>query len=472
MVSLTRAAAVAELDWQIAKESFAEFCSQVTIRSDDPMSPQPIPFLLWPRQLEYAELLQTGGSYILLKERQIGVTWETAAYLYWRLVYYGWACGYFSIGQTEARGQIERIRYIHTHLPPHLQGRVEFTADDVKAGEGAFIHAFPSTESAGVSYTLQLAIMDELAFHPYGQQNLDALRPAVRQLILQSTADPSLGPSGVMYDTYFRSRDGTLPYGALFYGRGSRPERTPAWYEGEEEVYAGRKDVFDAFYPVTPEAAFVGRSGLVYPMFSAERHVKPAPCTWAEYKYRVAGVDPGGGDPTAIVPLGVTRQNMVHQPGEFYRRGPVGTDELAAYLLGLHRQAPFHLVLVGETGGSVITASLVKAGLPAVAADMRRGEGMGIVASFLEQDRLTISPECTYGIAEFPGYRWANRTDPNDKTRYATSTPVDNHADAKDGLRYGLVEVHRLLVLAGAVVQPAGIQYKVPTRRKKERVYA
>ena len=75
-------------------------------------------------------------------------------------------------------------------------------------------------------------------------------------------------------------------------------------------------------------------------------------------------------------------------------------------------------------------------GWTAEAADNRRGEGLGFVGWLLDADRLTISADCRDSIAEFPGYRWTNRTDPSDKTRYSTSTPVDNHADGMDERRY------------------------------------
>ena len=79
--------------------------------------------------------------------------------------------------------------------------------------------------------------------------------------------------------------------------------------------------------------------------------------------------------------------------------------------------------------------------LPAHAANNKRGDGLNLYASVLENDTFTIDPRCKDGIAEFPGYRWAERTDPNDKTRYQTKTPVDHHADGKDSERYGLMEI-------------------------------
>jgi hypothetical protein len=441
--TLSREDGIAALDREIAARSFVEFCSHVTIRSDDPLKPEPIKFALWPKQKEFAEKLETGESFVLLKERQIGMTWLDAAYLYWRVVYHGWACGYFSKGQLEARKQVFRVQYIHNKLPKHLQGNLSFNADEIRGEDGAGIQAFPSTEDAGVSYTLQLAVMDEAAFHPYGEQNYDALKPAVRQLIIQSTADPKLGPSGFMHDTYFKAEANELPFESVFFGRGSRPDRDEAWYIEEEKAYAGRQEAFNAYYPQTPAQAFAGRKGLVYPKFRKEIHVKPAPCKWRDYKWRIAGVDLGGGDPTAITPIGITGDRRFHQHSEYYKTDEAPTvTELGAYLLKFHREAPFEWILCPPEQ-AVTIASLQALGLPAKAADNSR-EHLGLVAQLLawsetRAPRLTIDPKCEHSIAEFATYRWKERKDTADGDYYATSTPSWNHGDAMDARRYALV---------------------------------
>jgi len=57
----------------------------------------------------------------------------------------------------------------------------------------------------------------------------------------------------------------------------------------------------------------------------------------------------------------------------------------------------------------------------------------------LDSKRLTIDPSCQNSLAEFNQYRWQKRRDGETGDRYATSTPVDNHADAMDARRYALV---------------------------------
>jgi hypothetical protein len=299
--------------------------------------------------------------------------------------------------------------------------------------------ALPSSEDAGVSYTFQLAVMDELAFHPWGESNYAALRPTLSaggQFIALSTANPRLGPSGLFHDLYMASAEGETPYTAVFIPWSARPGRDEAWLAVERAAYTGMPEEFDAFYPDSEDDAFVARQGLVFPQFDRHRHVGEQRVPIEDCIRVVAGIDFGGGDPTAIVVLGMDSHHHVHQYAEFYKPGTVGVDQLINFL----SQYPIGTVVCDPTE-PVAISTLQAQGIPARGADNRRGEGLGMVAFLLENDKLTISPECKNSISEFPGYRWSDRTDPNDRTRYSTKTPVNHHADAMDARRYAIMEL-------------------------------
>ena len=428
----------------LCRADFAYFLTWCRIRSDDPLAPGVIPLNPWPFQIERAQAWQSGQSEVILKERQMGFSAVLLApYMLWRAMYSGWTCGYLSKGEDEAREEITRIKALYDELPSFLKVPGNVRADDATFEGGGRVLAFPSTASAGISYTLQLAIMDEAAFHPYGAANFAAIQPAASrgQFIIQSTADPEIGPSGFFHDIYWASKRGETPYTAVFVAR-CRPDRDAAWYERTRSAYAGQTERFDAYYPETDSAAFVGKSGLVYPVFNEQRHVPLAhPWAWDASVRKVAGVDFGGGDPTAVLPMGLSGKHKVHQFGEFYQRGPVSVYDIAAYLgqwkgPGIAVCDPSEPVAI-ET----LDVALRGTGWRAQAADNRRGEGLGFVNDLLGDDSLTIHADCKESIAEFPGYRWAQRTDPNDKSRYQTKTPVGNHADAMDARRYAVMEL-------------------------------
>ena len=439
----------------LAHSYFLDFLRHVKVRSDDPLTPTIASWEPWPHLVQRAEAWQAGRSEVVLKARQLGYTWLEAAYLAWR-ARQGWACACISKGQLEARAVLERVRFVEEHLPDWLWERVVFRADDASYPGGGSVRAFPSTVDAGVSFTFQCVAFDEAAFHPYGGANYAAIRPTVSaggQMHILSTADPELGQSGFFHKTYWAAKRGESGYDAVFVPWHARPGRDAAWLARERAAFVGLPSAFDAYYPESDAEAFVGRSGLVYPQFSVETHVpKQHPWQWEASHRKVAAVDFGGGDPTAVVMLGMSGRQHVHQFGEFYKRGPVGVDALAGYIgrwkgPGLVVCDPSEPVAI-ET----LAQALRGTGWRAEAAENKRAEGLGFVGWLLDSKRLTIAAECVESVHEFAGYRWAQRVDPTSKDRYATSTPVDHHGDAMDARRYAVLELLGFLQGGGPLI--------------------
>lgn len=442
--TLTREAAIASLEQEICRQSFVEFLSFIKVRSDDMFNPGAISWKSWDYLEERAKAWQAGKSEVILKARQLGITWLFAAYADW-CARNGKAVGAFSAGQVESRAILDRVRYIEEMLPVHLKSNATIRSDDATYPSGGSIRVFPSTEHAGISFTFQVVAFDEAHFHPYGAQNYAAVRPTLSaggQFLMFSTADPTLGPNGFFHDMYWATERGETPYTNVFIPWDARPGRDADWLARERAAFTGLPEEFDAYYPSTPESAFVAKSGLVFPQFSTVRHVKAAPTPLSDCRRVVAGVDFGGGDPTAVVILGLDANQHVHQYAEFYKRGSVGVEQIGEFLSKFNVDA----VMCDPSQTTAIATLVGTYNLPARKADNRRGNGLGLVAFLLDNDRLTIEPDNVHSIQEFPGYRWANRTDPNDKSKYATATPVDNHADAHDARRYAVAEILAMLM--------------------------
>lgn len=453
-----RQAAIATL----ARKDFSYFLGLCTIQSDDPHRPADIPFTPFAYQQERATAWQAHASEVILKPRQMGFSWQLAAYMLWRALLFGWNVGYYSRGEDETRTQIsQRVIYIWDRLPAWLKGKPYQRRDTyVQFPAAGSIRAFPSTETAGIGYTFQLVVADECAFHRYGAQNYAAYRPTLAaggQFIACSTADPQLGPSGFFYDLWSAATEGRNGYAPVFVPWYARPGRDEAWLENERARFTGMAEEFDAYYPDNPEAAFKGRSGLVFPQFSPQRHVRDAPCLWEDTISRFAGYDLGGGDPTAIVVCGTYRDSggtlRVHQFGEAYwERGAPTVEQIHNYLSQWHDRAPFIHVERDPVGAtSIVAESLAALGLPCPRERItnRVADRLSIHAYFLDNDLLTVSPDCVHTIHEYSGFRWASRIDPNDHARYQTSTPSDHHGDAMAALGQMLVAIYRLAFDSG-----------------------
>lgn len=429
---------------QVAADSTAEMLRYAKIRSDDPLNPGPISWAPWEAQVERLQSWDSGTSEVVLKARQLGFSWLAAGLALRKAMYGGMVVGIFSVGQREAREELKRIQYIHESLPDYMKDEAQFRADDVDFPQsGGKIMCFPSTEQAGISFTFGLVFMDEAGFHPYAAANYAALRPALSaggQIIINSTANPALGRYGFFHDIYWQSKNHETPYQAVFVPWDSRPGRDALWLANERAAFTGMPEHFDAYYPSNDLEAFIGKSGLVYPQFTTETHVKDAPFPIEDCVRLVGGVDFGGGDPTAVVVMGMDKDQRIHQFAEFYRRGTVGLDEIAQFLGNFKCER-----IMCDPSEPVAIETLRGMGFPAMKANNRRNEGLGFVAFLLENNRLSIDTSCKNTINEFSGYRWRETTDPHSKQRYATSTPVDNHADALDAGRYAIMELTAML---------------------------
>lgn len=445
---------------------FWEYLSHIRIESDDPEHPGLIPFHPWPFQRERFESWLAGTSEVWLKRRQVGASWMEAAYAYWVAAYHARAhVAVFSQGGDYSAEFIRKIRVIADNLPSGLKREYVGKAALEFADSGSLIIGFPSTESAGISYTFRLVIADEAAFHPYGAQNYAAYRPTLDaggQYICSSTADPRLGPSGFFHDLYWGAVDGTNGYTPVFTGRWARPGQGEEWWAEVERRFAGMPEQRDAYYPLSDAEAFVGKAGLVYPQFSTERHTMMGdPCEWEDCIMRVGCYDLGGGDPTAAVALGLYRRRdgtrAVHQFSEFYRpSGAPTVEEIGGWFRRWHEKAPFYSIEPDPVGATSTVAASLRAiyGLPVRGVNAPdgfkptpltrdAGERRSIQGMYLDNNWLTINAgTCPHSVREFAGYRWRESTDPNSRERYMIATPVDNHGDAMDARGGALVAVY------------------------------
>lgn len=433
---MTAATFAESLRLGLAQESFPDYVRYCVV--EDPEAPTGVRLMEpWPHLLELAASWGRGDSEIDLKARQMGFTWLAADFLCWKAQRKpNTTCIVLSQGEREAIAIGHRVGVVHRHLPAALQVAItKHTSEGIFFANGSRILTFPATERAARSYTAEVVLVDEAAFHPYARENYAAYRPTVAdggQLLMISTANGT----NFFAEMFWAAYHGENEYTGRFYPWDARPDRDAAWRAQEDTAYVGHSDDFHQEYPATPQQAFANRVGLVFPQFSVGDHVLGHdPWRWQDSKVRVAGVDFGGGDPTAIVSLGMSGTGRIHQFDEYYTRAPVGIEELGAWLA---EHGPFDAILCDPSESTAITS--LRAGLgPSVRAANNRRDAIEILGGLYKQGRLTIAERCTESIKEFPGYKRRERKDPNSKENYETHTPVNHHADAHDARRYAVV---------------------------------
>ena len=408
-----------------------------------------IPVTRWPYLEEIAETWQGGGNFVEGKARQLGYSWALAHYDNWILRFRKNArILSISIGQRESGELLDKVKFVHSHLPsflrlkPHLDNETEFGL--LKTGSSML--ALPSTKSAGRGEKATLVQTDEWAFHGYAGENFSAYRNAIAdggQHIAVSTGN---GPSGMFYD-YFQNTPDT--YTARFNPWSSRPDRDQEWYDRELEIFTAAGDrhplLFIRENPSSIEEMFTAFYGLVYDMFKPETHMVEPEFSYRDAKWRIAGIDPGQGDPAAITVVGESDKGQAHVFGPvFYQQGITTAQDIYEYLKQWYDQAPLHAVVVDGAEGTLIATlnawfARDYGRQPVVAANKDRGIGIGLVAGRLRNQSLTIDSSEKAAQKEFQSYRWKERTAAGEADPYTTSTPVEHHGDIMDTIRYGLM---------------------------------
>lgn len=225
-----------------------------------------IPFKLWKAQGITLRVIVKNRLVIILKARQLGLTWLCLGYALWMMLFHPAATVLlFSRRDEEAVALLERLKGMYRRLPPYMQAK-EITVSNshrLVLSNGSEAHAFPTT--AGDSYTATLAIVDEADLVPNLDELMSAVKPTIDgggQMILLSRADKST-PQSPFKQIYRAAKTGLSPWVEVFLPWYVRPARDEAWYEEQKADRLQRTGSLDELYeqyPATDTEALAPRS--------------------------------------------------------------------------------------------------------------------------------------------------------------------------------------------------------------------
>ena len=229
---------------------------------EDKTSRRWIPFELWMRQNEMIMDIPEARQVIILKARQLGLTWLMVCYALWMMIFKpGSGILLFSRRDDEASELVDRIRGVHARLPAFLQAtKTTDNAHEIAFGYiDSWARSFPTTKHSGRMYTATLAIVDEADFIQWLKRLLNAVKPTIDaggQLILLSTADKEK-PNSEFKRIWREAVKENNNYEPKFLPWNARPERNEEWYEHQKADY--EEDDLYQEYPANPEQALAAR---------------------------------------------------------------------------------------------------------------------------------------------------------------------------------------------------------------------
>lgn len=219
-----------------------------------------MPFRLWPAQVALLWALASTRLILILKARQLGISWICCWYALWLCLFHpGKVVLLFSRGQDEANEMLRRVRVLYERLPAWLRtagpALIKLNTEEMAWANESRIQSLPASPGSGRSFTASLAIMDEAAFMLWASEVYTAMKPTIDgggQLIILSTAN---GRDNVFHDLCDRAQRGASNFAFHFLPWHARPGRDAAWYAATEA------DAIDAAlmkqeYPATADEAF------------------------------------------------------------------------------------------------------------------------------------------------------------------------------------------------------------------------
>lgn len=224
----------------------------------------------WYWQREMLDEWLDSTRYMVLKARQLGVTWLAGLLVLWYLLYRpGTRCLVVSINETEAKKVVGRIWIMFQSLPAHLR-RVEVVkpargadpSDTIEVrhpdGKKSTILALPSTPKAGHGETAAVVVLDELARQDYARKTWTAVLPTAAKggLILGISTGNGVSAQdgqGNFFHYLWKNRD-ELRLRSRFLDVFTHPDRDEQWYAENANLPPAERG---EQYPRTEREAFI-----------------------------------------------------------------------------------------------------------------------------------------------------------------------------------------------------------------------
>lgn len=334
-VTVLKAAAKAEAIIRHAREDRAFFI-QKFVRIEDKDAPDPmVLFNLWPKQKEALEAFEKHKLTIVLKARQLGLSWLALAFAVHGLVFQpGYSVVALSKREDEAKELVRRVKLILEYLPPFIIRKKDKNLPENYRGPTwdatttyvsvyhpeskvpAMFTSFTSSPDSARSFTASLVILDEWAFQMYAQEIWAAAYPVINRPTGGKVIGISTAKIGSFFEEVWRgAMKGTNKFHPVFLPWYSDPRRTQQWYEDSK---AALPSSHLQEYPATPDEAFSSGSATAFPEFDPEVHVCE-PFDIPEHWRRWLAVDNGYDHPFAWYWYAVDEDGNVYVYREFSR---------------------------------------------------------------------------------------------------------------------------------------------------------
>lgn len=219
-----------------------------------------MPFHLWPAQVRVLWDLMVTAMVIMLKARQLGMSWICCAFALWLCMFHpGKNVLFFSKGRAESDELLRRVKVLYQRLPEWLRLECPLAGEPNKSliewANGSRIRSYPATRNAGTGEAASLVVIDEAAKILWADDLWTNLKPTIDgggKVIVLSTA---FGVGNLFHRLWTKASAGANGFRTIFLPWWSRPGRDAAWYARKVAEAVDPAKVKQE-YPSTPNEAF------------------------------------------------------------------------------------------------------------------------------------------------------------------------------------------------------------------------
>lgn len=249
----------------------SEFLAATKIKTPQGEGMAAVPFDLWPAQQQVLAHMQRDPRLVILKARQLGISWLACGYVLWLCtVHPGKTVLLFSQGQREANELIDRIgfMYYQHRERSRLPAFVTENTQELAWSNGSAVQSLPATKKAGRSFSASLVVFDEFAFMLFGADLYAAAKPTIDdggKLWILSSAD---GLGSPYHQFWQAATSGTNGFTPIFLDWRARPSRDEGWRDRKIIESYGDTGTVKREYPENDIEAFSHAAGLIFDVWS------------------------------------------------------------------------------------------------------------------------------------------------------------------------------------------------------------
>lgn len=234
-----------------------------------------MPFKLWPGQSRVIPFFLQINYMVILKARQLGLTWLVACYALWRGVFHSHELIVVISAKEDLSIEfLDRVKFMFDRLPDWMKPRVYKRSTqelsfgyEIKDDQGnvslhglnSVIKSLPATPDAGQSKTISLLIMDESALNRYCREIWAAASPTLEHAAGKAIiiSNPSKNRPGWPWtrDLYTNAMKGVNSFKQIFLSWREVPGRGDDFLQRKQSEEGLDDEDLSMQYPSTEEEA-------------------------------------------------------------------------------------------------------------------------------------------------------------------------------------------------------------------------